>query len=82
MSSDFGAFGSFGQFTPSSPLSSTTKPLDLSLLPPELVVIVKNIQKRDATTRSKGLQDLRTKAIDDLDEQSMECLLNVWVCGD
>lgn len=79
MSSEFGAFGSFGQFTPSSPLSSTTKPIDLTLLPPELVVIVKNIQKRDATTRSKALQDLRTKTADELDEKSMDCLLNAWV---
>ena len=79
MSSEFGAFGSFGDFTPSSPLSSTTRPLDLPPLPPELVVILKGLQKRDATTRSKAVQDLQTKISDDLSEQTLESLLNVWV---
>jgi hypothetical protein len=78
MASDFGAFG-FGDFTPSSPLSSTTRPLDLSPLHPELVVIIKNIQRRDPTTRMKAVQDLQTKITQDLDEQSMESLLNIWV---
>jgi hypothetical protein len=77
--SDFGAFGSFGDFTPTSPLSSTTRPLDLSSLPPELVVIVKNVQKRDPTTRSKALQDLQSKLAEGIDDQSIEGLLNVWV---
>lgn len=82
MSSNFGAFGSFGlfgDFNPSSPLSSTVRPLDLTPLPPELVVIVKNIQKRDATTRSKAVQDLQAKISDGLDEKSLESLLVIWV---
>ena len=79
MSSEFGTFGSFGDFTPSSPLSSTNRPLDLTPLPPELVVIVKNIQKRDSTTRSKAVQDLQTKISDDLSEQTLENLLSIWV---
>ena len=79
VSSGFGAFGSFGDFAPSSPLLTTSRPLDLSPLPPELVVIVKNIQKRDATTRSKALQDLQSKIADGLVDQSIDNLLPIWV---
>ena len=78
-SSEFGAFGSFGDFTPSSPLSSAAHPLDLTHLPPELVVIVKNIQKRDPTTRAKGVQDLQIKIKDGLDEVGLDSLLGIWV---
>lgn len=79
MTSDAGAFGSFGDFTPTSPLSSTTRPLDLTPLPPELVVIVKNIQKRDATTKSKAIQDLQTKITSGLDDLTLDLLLPIWV---
>jgi len=78
VSSGFGAFGSFGDFAPSSPLFLTTRPLDLTPLSPELVVIVKNIQKRDATTRSKAVQDLQSKIADGLDDQSIDNLLPIW----
>jgi hypothetical protein len=74
----FGAFG-FGDFAPNSPLSAATRPLDLSFLPPELVVIVKNIQRRDPTTRLKAVQDLQTRIADGLDDQSLDALLNIWV---
>lgn len=77
--SDFGAFGSFADFTPTSPLSSTTKPLDLSALPPDLVVILKNIQKRDPTTRSKAVSDLPSKLPPEIDDQTLETLLAIWV---
>ena len=43
------------------------------------MVIVKALQKRDATTRSKAIQDLQTKISDDLSAQTLESLLNVWV---
>ena len=79
MSSDSGAFGSFGDFTPSSLLSSTTRPLDLTSLPPELVVILKNVQKRDPTTKSKAIQDLQTKITDGLDDLTLDLLLPIWV---
>ena len=79
MASESGAFGSFGDFIPSSPLSSTTRPLDLGSLPPELVVIAKNIQKRDATTKAKGLQDLQAKITEGLEEHVLDSLLNIWV---
>ena len=72
-------FGSFGDIAPSSPLSSTNRLVDLTPLPPELVVIVKNIQKRDTTTRSKAVQDLQTKISDDLSQETLENLLTVWV---
>jgi len=78
-SSDFGGFGLFGDFSPSSPLSSTAKLLDLRSLPPELVVTVSNIQKRDSTTRTKGLQDLQTKIADGLEDSTQDALLNIWV---
>jgi hypothetical protein len=78
-SSDFGAFGSFGDFTLSSPLSSTSRPIDLTSLPPELVVVVKNIQKRDATTRAKAVQDLQARLAAGVDEQTVDTLLSIWV---
>ena len=67
-----------GDFT-ISPLSPTTHPLDLTLLPPELVVILKNIQKKDAITKYKAVQDLQTKITDGLDDHTLEILLHIWV---
>lgn len=78
MPSDFGAFGSFGDFS-SSPLSQTIRPLGLSNLPADLIVIIKNLQKRDATTKSKALQDLHVKISQGLDETTIENLQNIWV---
>jgi hypothetical protein len=75
----FGGFGSFGSFTPSSPLSSTLRPLDFSTLPPDIVVIVKNLQKRDATTRFRAVGELQTRIAEGLDDQSLDSLLNIWV---
>jgi E3 ubiquitin-protein ligase listerin len=75
----FGSFTSFGEAVHSSPLSSTPRPLDLTSLPPELVVILKNIQKRDSTTKAKGVQDLTTKLSQAIDDHTLEQLLNIWV---
>lgn len=80
VSSDFGTFGSFGDFTPSSPISSTPRPIDLTALPPELVVVFRNIQKRDVTTRAKAAQDLQARLAAGVDEQTIDAMLNIWVC--
>ena len=60
-----GAFGSplsFGttSSSPLSPLSYIYEPLDLSnISTPNVVVAIKNLQKRDSTTKSKALEELQ-----------------------
>ena len=58
-----GAFGSplsFGTTSPSSPLSYIYEPLDLSnISEPNVVVAIKNLQKKDSTTKSKALEELQ-----------------------
>jgi hypothetical protein len=77
-SSDFGGLGSFGGFS-GSPLSQTTRPLDYGNLPADLIVILKNAQKRDAITKSKALQELNDKINAGLDDVAIEKLLAIWV---
>ena len=59
-SSGFGAFGGFSQDPVRvSTLSYLAEPPDLSSISdPNLVVILKNLTKRDATTKVKALEDL------------------------
>ena len=54
-------FGAFSSSTPSSTLSYITSPPKLSLISDaNVVVCYKNLLKKDSTTKSKGLEDLRT----------------------
>ena len=61
-----GAFGSplslgTTSSSSSSPLSYIYEPLDLSnISTPNVVVAIKNLQKKDATTKSKALEELQT----------------------
>jgi len=57
----FGGFGGFGSASPSSTLSYLTSPPDLSSISDaNVVVCFKNLSKKDGTTKSKALEDLRT----------------------
>lgn len=54
-------FGAFSSSTPSSTLSYITSPPRLSdISDANVVVCYKNLMKKDSTTKSKGLEDLRT----------------------
>lgn len=58
-----GAFGSplsFGTTSSSSSLSYIYEPLNLSnISAPNVVVAIKNLQKKDSTTKSKALEELQ-----------------------
>lgn len=68
--------------SPSSPLSYVTEPLDLSgISNPSVVVALKNLSKKDSTTKAKGLEDLQNHVLStDGDIAGVEdALLQAWV---
>lgn len=72
---------SFGAVA-SSPLSYVYEPPDLSgLSEPNLVVAFKNVQKKDATTKAKALEDLQSY-ISSLESKGVQfegAMLEAWV---
>ena len=78
--SGFGT-SSFGAVA-SSPLSYVYEPPDLTGLPePNLVVAFKNLQKKDATTKAKALEDLESyvSSPGPTSEGLEEPILEAWV---
>jgi len=58
--SPFGSSQAFGTVS-ASPLSYVYEPLDLAgIAEPNVVVALKNLQKKDGTTKTKALEDLQT----------------------
>jgi hypothetical protein len=80
---DGAAFGtSFGAVA-SSPLSYVYEPPDLSRLSePNIVVAFKNLQKKDATTKAKALEDLQSyvSSLETGKGVLEEAMLEAWVC--
>ena len=84
---DGAAFGGASRSTAlgavsSSPLSYAHEPLDLTALSdPNVGVSFKNLQKKDATTKAKALEDLQANISSLESEQSMleEAILETWV---
>ena len=66
----------------SSPLSHVYEPPDLSgLSDPNVVVALKNLQKKDGTTKSKALEDLQAYILSIEPRQNglEEAMLEAWV---
>ena len=85
-SSGAGGFGGFGGFTTSSSgsnLSYLAEPPDFSSVSDANVVVsLKNLQKKDATTKAKALEELVTYVQAhpyDQDGGAEEPILDVWV---
>lgn len=73
--------GGFGAI-PSSSLSYVYEPPDLSSISePNVVVALKNLQKKDSTTKSKALEDLQAYilAIAVADGGVEDAILEAWV---
>lgn len=79
--SNFGVTSTFGP-VPSSSLSYVYEPPDLSSISePSVVVALKNLQKKDSTTKSKALEELQVYVLS-LAVQSggvEEAILEPWV---
>lgn len=66
----------------SSPLSYVYEPPDLSgLSQPSIVVAFKNIQKKDATTKTKALEDLQAyiSSLESRGGELEDAMLEAWV---
>lgn len=78
-----GSFGGFGAPAGGSTLSYLAEPPSFSAISdPNLVVALKNILKKDATTKAKGLEELVAQVQKHPFEQDggiEEALLDVWV---
>ena len=78
----FGAPGAFG--SPASILSYLAKPPDFSVISDSnVVVLFKNLLKKDSTTKTKALEELVAYAADhpfNRDGGVEEGVLDVWVC--
>ena len=77
-----GASSTLGALT-SSPLSYVYEPPDLSTISePTVVVILKNLQKKDAVTKFKALEELQAHVLLAGTEESRveESILEAWVC--
>lgn len=77
-------FGAFGSASPafgasSSQLSYVSEPPDLSAISdPNVVVYLRNLSKRDSTTKAKALEDIQAY-VTSLDSPVEEGLLEAWV---
>lgn len=78
-SSSFGGFGTSSTFSPAaSQLSFVTEPPDLSHVSDgNLVVLLKNLLKKDDTTKAKALEDLQNTLSSSSDVE--EPVLAAWV---
>lgn len=81
--SGFGGFGGFGAAASGSSLSYLAEPPSFAAVSdPNVVVSLKNILKKDGTTKSKGLEDLLVHVLanpHDKDGGVEEAVLDVWV---
>ena len=80
--SDGAGFGSNFGVVASSPLSYVYEPPNLSgLSEPNIVVAFKNLQKKDATTKAKALEDLQSyvSSLDVSKGGLEEPMLEAWV---
>ncbi|KAH6971593.1 hypothetical protein BKA56DRAFT_677691 [Ilyonectria sp. MPI-CAGE-AT-0026] len=81
--SGFGGFGGFGAAATGSSLSYLAEPPSFAAVSdPNVVVSLKNILKKDSTTKSKGLEDLLAHVLanpHDKDGGVEEAVLEVWV---
>lgn len=77
-------FGGFGSGDTGSTLAYVTEPPDLSNINnPNIVVYLKNLSKKDATTKAKALEDLRGCVRSQPAEQEgvlEDAVLEAWVC--
>ncbi|KAI8938604.1 hypothetical protein NX059_004477 [Plenodomus lindquistii] len=74
--SAFGPAPAFG--TSSSPLSYVSEPPDLSAVSdPNVVVLFRNLSKKDSTTKAKALEDMHTH-VTSLQEPIEEGVLEAW----
>ena len=63
-----------------SPLSYIYEPPDLTdISDPNIVVALKNIQKKDSTTKARGLEELQTGISTNGEGVLDEALLEAWV---
>ena len=77
-------FGGFGSTSSASTLSYLTEPPDLSSInDANVVVAFKNLSKKDGTTKSKALEDLRAFVQAHPFEETggpEDSILEAWVC--
>ena len=79
--SNFSSLSVFGA-VPSSPLSYVYEPPDLNgISDPSVVVALKNLQKKDATTKAKALEDLKSFVLALEVEKGVveDAILEAWV---
>lgn len=79
--SKFGAKSTFGA-VPSSSLSYVYEPPDLSgISEPNVVVALKNLQKKDSTTKTKALEELQAYVLSlaTVSGGLEEAILEAWV---
>ena len=78
-----GGFGGFGAASASSTLSYLTEPPNISSISDSNVIVCfKNLSKKDGTTKSKALEDLRAYIQahpHDQDGGVEEAILEAWV---
>lgn len=78
-----GGFGGFGSTSSASTLSYLSEPADLSSISdPNVVVAFKNMNKKDGTTKTKGLEDLREYIQDhpfEKDGGAEDAVVEAWV---
>jgi hypothetical protein len=76
-------FGGFGSASTGSTLSYLTEPPNLTAISDANVIVAfKNLSKKDATTKSKALEDLRTYVQGHPYEEARgieEAILEAWV---
>lgn len=78
----FGSPSSFGGASPSSSISYVYEPPDLSnISQPNVVVALKNLQKKDSTTKSKALEELQSyvSSLNTNQGEVEESVLEAWV---
>lgn len=78
---NFGSTSTFGA-VPSSSLSYVYEPPDLSRISePNVVVALKNLQKKDSTTKTKALEELQAYVLSLATESGgvEEAILEAWV---
>lgn len=80
----FGGFAGFGSGFAGSALSYLSEPPNLSLITDANVVVsFKNLSKKDSTTKTKGLEDLRSFVQAHPYDQNggvEQPFLDAWVC--
>ncbi|KAG5439588.1 hypothetical protein PCANB_002164 [Pneumocystis canis] len=71
-------FGTFGNAKKHNLLPFMIEPIEFSDLPPNLIVIFKNISKKDTTTKLKALDDISTWIDENPGKLNESNFLNIW----